>query len=357
MYSGYLPPKAFTKKRKAKSRRGLEQTFMGIALLALVTAAPWLILFVLTSTVSSDSVSFACPSDHDLGWVFEPSVTYGNFTLAQAKLVDASFDMVFGRGLQAIIAYVSYRVTVASLIRVMETTLVPFELVSTLAFHSVSTYTIVSLFRGAFALEGWRPKMIMIWLFISSFFVIAFPTLADVMSTYKQSMDLFLVSPENSTMVPYPNPGELRFKAYHSLPDNLACAPSPSNRYQWGFGFIWILITWCTFSLWLLGTYSLWMDAQHNSDICRKGRTMNLYRATLDLSGAMKEALGEDTTAYSGKELKKALEKKPSIMYQSEINEETGTGHLKLTAVSNGKMKNLDWDVVYCSGGKKSETM
>lgn len=99
--------------------------------------------------------------------------------------------------------------------------------------------------------------------------------------------------------------------------------------------------------VWLLGTYAVWMDAQHNSELVRKGRSMNTFRASSDIADAMAEILGPNTSAYSGKELTKALDSNSTVMYQTTIDKTTGLGTLGLTSYGKGKMSKLGWTTLY----------
>jgi hypothetical protein len=87
--------------------------------------------------------------------------------------------------------------------------------------------------------------------------------------------------------------------------------PGKHGGYQWGFATIWQQI------IWMLGTYCVWIDAQHNSKLRRKGRTINAYRAVADMAEAMTEALGPNLAAYSGMELEEALKSRGGVMYYS----------------------------------------
>lgn len=126
---------------------------------------------------------------------------------------------------------------------------------------------------------------------------------------------------------------------------NMVC--TPQEGYHWGVAFFWIYITFLYLGLWLLGTYSIWMDAQHNSELVRKDRSTDTLRDVGDLAEAMKEIAGPETRAYSGKELKKAFKREPLLQYTVEVDEVSGIGKIVLSAEASGRMKKLGWDTVY----------
>lgn len=97
----------------------------------------------------------------------------------------------------------------------------------------------------------------------------------------------------------------------------------------------------------MLGTYCVWIDVQHNSELRRKGRTMNTYPAVVDMAEAMTEALGPNLAAYSGGELDEALKERGGVMYYSDVDEVTGLGKVGMTVRKRGGMGKLSWDVVY----------
>lgn len=344
-----LPPKNFSHAQQPKWKRALWQTFIGIAqLLTWIAVATVCFFFIYDSsqpTCVDDTYSF-----------FSPDSVYGNFTLGEVRMIDISFNLVAGRGLQTALGLVAYRVITDSLMRMMELTPVSFELFSALTFQLSSVLTIWSILKAFFKLPGWRPKFIMGWTLFSAVFLTALPTLMDTMSGYVQNQD-YSVTFKNGTTIPVPDISG--FYGNQTTTDNLKkqnggedpllrCFPNQSGGYQWGFASLWVLLNWAVLGLWMLGTYSMWMDAQHNCELRRKGRTMNSYRAVTDMAEAIREVLGPNTAPYSGQELEKALKRCDSkVMYVADVDELTGLGKVGLSSRKKGKMEKLSWDVVY----------
>lgn len=78
---------------------------------------------------------------------------------------------------------------------------------------------------------------------------------------------------------------------------DLVC--EPGYNYQWGFAAFWVLLSVTLSTTWIISTYSIWLDAQHHSELVRKGRKMGMNRAIIDTAEAIKEALEPDNNAYS----------------------------------------------------------
>lgn len=334
----HLPPKSFASAQRLVWKRALRQTFVGI-----ISAG----ILVGIGTAFAAAVYAGTPQYCGDGsyTVFELDSVSGSYTMGQAKLIDVSFNMVAGRGMQAILAYVSYRTTTDMLMRTMEATPVRFNLFSTLVFNHSGVSTIWPVLKAFVMLPGWRPRFIMIWILFSSVFLIALPTLMDTMTGYVQKQDNYYTFGDQSKFPTSSNLTQLELD--HGTLAGHLCIPSYEGTYQWGFSFFWVFLTWILLDVWMLGTYSSWMDSQHNCELIRKGRTMNSFRAAVDLSEVMAEALGPNTAAYSGSELEKALAQKPGIMYNAEVDEITGLGRIRLTTRKRGKMEKLSWSVVY----------
>ncbi len=97
---------------------------------------------------------------------------------------------------------------------------------------------------------------------------------------------------------------------------------------------------------WLLGLWLLWVDADTNSELCRKRRRLGLWRAVADISEAMREELGPNICAYDENELSKALSKKPPLKYYADPGDGYTPGHIGLSSTRSGPVR-LEWDHDY----------
>ena len=135
---------------------------------------------------------------------------------------------------------------------------------------------------------------------------------------------------------------------YMYNPDNYDCVLEPAV-YQWGFSAEWAYVLVIVNSCWLVGLWIVWVDADHNSQLCRKRRRMGTYRAIADISEAMREDLGRNLCAYSEDELRKAVRKQGFIKYYVSNEEDGMPAHLGLSSRPSGKVK-LEWGQKYGQG-------
>ena len=90
---------------------------------------------------------------------------------------------------------------------------------------------------------------------------------------------------------------------------------------------------------WVFGMYFVWLDANIYSALCRSGRKLRgNFRAAADLSEAMREALGEETCAYSDAELWKELRMEPGVQYYASDPHEGDVSHIGLSSRRRGRM-------------------
>ncbi|KAH9210791.1 hypothetical protein DL95DRAFT_412706 [Leptodontidium sp. 2 PMI_412] len=72
----------------------------------------------------------------------------------------------------------------------------------------------------------------------------------------------------------------------------------------------------------LIVLWILWVGCDLNSELCKKGRRLGIWRAVADIS---EEELGSNICAYSESEVADALAKRPSVMYYA-TQEDAGGG-------------------------------
>lgn len=367
---GHLPPKTFIGSKESTLKRAIYQSSIGLGILivwvTIFTLWQWALnariaklyneMFAYYYYGDSDTwkprllmstFDFYQPCDADTYSSLEPTfLLHGNFTLGEVKAMDISFNMVIGRGTQALLLWVSYYATMDILMRLTENTSVRFDLFSALAFNPSSISTTWRVTRSVFTLRGWRGKFIMGWIFISSIFLIILPTLIDTMTGYIQNQrkDVEFYEGENRVTVPFSAFNEAEWRLNHTGTFDYVC--TKQEGYQWGLAELWVSITIILFGFWILGTFTIWMDAQHACGLRRKGRGLDTMRAAVDLAGVVDGALGENISAYSGKELRKAMEKNPGVMYGIEVDQRTGMERIKLGTGTRGLGK-LDWNTAY----------
>jgi hypothetical protein len=90
----------------------------------------------------------------------------------------------------------------------------------------------------------------------------------------------------------------------------------------------------------------LWLDCDTNSELCKKGRRLGLWRAISDISEAMREELGPNICAYSESELAEVLKNRPPIKYYVDHGTSQEPSHIGLSSKASGRIR-LRWDHEY----------
>ena len=321
-------------------------------------------------------------------WTFVGiDIRIGQMSFGLAKAADLAFNWGAGRGLQILLAWLSYRVFTDALLRTTEVAYVPYDLFTSLALYSTKTDALWQLSKGLYGMPGWRVKAIIGWLLFSTAYLAAFPSLIDAMSGYEASMTTSIILPNTTLMVVsddawvdlspimfnnctnksttsytssyecmqfYDQKLQQSYDAwrlndnnqfYTENPVNIVCR-ADQHLYHWGFSAEWVLVVACVNSFWLFGLWILWLDADTQSQFCKKGRRMGIYRAIADIAEVMREDLGPNLCAYSEAELTAAVRKQRPIKYYVSDGDANGVAHIGLSSRPSGKVK-LSWDQEY----------
>lgn len=128
-------------------------------------------------------------------------------------------------------------------------------------------------------------------------------------------------------------------------PDNFKCI-AQNNLYQYGFSFEWLFVAAIVNSVWLYGLWIVWLDCDTNSEPCKKGRRLGLWRAIADISEAMRDELGPNICAYAEQELADALRNRPPIKYYAKKGTDGEPGHIGLSSRHSERLR-LQWNHDY----------
>ena len=114
----------------------------------------------------------------------------------------------------------------------------------------------------------------------------------------------------------------------------------PGTNFVWGLSSLLVKIVLAMQVVWIFGTYVVWLDANIASELCRRGRKVRgVFRATEDLSEAMREVLGNETCAYSDVELAEVLKSEHGLQYYTEDASQAGMSHIGLTSAGASKLQ------------------
>ncbi|EOD47494.1 hypothetical protein UCRNP2_5729 [Neofusicoccum parvum UCRNP2] len=313
------------------------------------------------------------------GQLFGISHSAGRFSWKQAKAIDVTYDLVVGRGVQALLIWISYPIFLGALLRNAETTAIRYETYASMAFQHGSWKSPWYLLKAAFSIRGARAKITMLFLVCSTCWILVVPTFLDLMSgyvvkteamirlsngflepwvraTYEVDGREYRVSDRSFyTSVPSLNgtfhlrneswPARHLFSLDDTIPgstyqfgqankDEFVCATNArDSSYEWGMSAGLIMLWIPLMTAWCVGLYILWFDVHRNSQLWRKGRRLGTWRLILDLAGAVTEHLGPDLSTLSDKQLEKQIEQQgPVGYYESPPNYIRPAGHVGLSS-------------------------
>lgn len=135
----------------------------------------------------------------DSSYFFTPNLSFGNMTFTQVKVIDIAWDLVVGRGGQLGLAWVNYRVFNEWLVGWMERQGVGWRIYAGAAFETTGLGTLgiwgKEMFasgNGAGRKRWWKRWLAMVSMFLSTFYVLSFPTLIAAMTGYIATSEPYL---------------------------------------------------------------------------------------------------------------------------------------------------------------------
>ena len=135
----------------------------------------------------SDNTSFIAsplPCDVEDVWsswsaLFEINLRTRNLSFTAAKLIDVAFDIVVGRGGQAVLAWIAYRVYTDVLIRVTEKGQIRYDLFAAITIKPNDALTLVKTTASIPVTPHLSAKSTLLWMVLAMSYVLAYPTLVS----------------------------------------------------------------------------------------------------------------------------------------------------------------------------------
>lgn len=112
-----------------------------------------------------------------VGGKFETTLNFGPFSYIMAKGLDALWNLVVGRGLQATLGWASYKLFAMAIMRVTQDTPISVVLYKDMVFAPTSPRNVPSLLAATWTARGWRGKIIFVWLVVAICYLLGFPTM------------------------------------------------------------------------------------------------------------------------------------------------------------------------------------
>lgn len=139
----------------------------------------------------------------DSSYFFTPNLSFGAMTFTQVKVIDIAWDLIVGRGGQVLLAWVNYRVFNEWLVYHMEMHFTSYKMYAAIAFETTTMGTVGVLAKELLAGSDGTWKRFFHWLailsmFLSTFYVLSFPTLLAAMTGYITTSEPYVRNDEGN---------------------------------------------------------------------------------------------------------------------------------------------------------------
>ncbi|OAP58703.1 hypothetical protein AYL99_07793 [Fonsecaea erecta] len=131
---------------------------------------------------------------------FYITVSWGKMAFSTAKFIDIVWDITVGRGGQAFLAIVTFKVSSQYLALAMREAPVSYNTFESLAFVPPSLIRTGRLAADLLTNRGWRARLIIVWIVLSSLFVLSFSSLITAMSGYSSDITAVMPDYENESI-------------------------------------------------------------------------------------------------------------------------------------------------------------
>ena len=114
-------------------------------------------------------------------WVtlFEINIRTGNLSFTNAKIIDLAFDLVDGRGGQAFLAWIAYRVYTDVLTRLTENGQIRYDLFAAITLHPNDAKTLQTATVSVPSANNLWAKFALVWTILAMLYVLSYPTLVS----------------------------------------------------------------------------------------------------------------------------------------------------------------------------------
>ena len=137
----------------------------------------------------------------DSAGFFYITVSWGQMAFSTAKFIDIVWDIVVGRGGQAILALTTFKVSSQYLAMAMREAPVSYNTFEALAFVPPTVVRTTRLAGDLLTNRGWRARLIIVWIILSSLFVLSFSSWITTMSGYSSNIEAVMPNHENESVM------------------------------------------------------------------------------------------------------------------------------------------------------------
>lgn len=119
-------------------------------------------------------------------------LSFGKFSFRTAKLIDVLWDIVIGRGGQAILAFFSYQAFTKAIIRCMETSPISQDTFKAVTLLNNSGWGILMMLKDFSKNKSVRARFVIFWMLLSGAFILILPTWVSAMTGYTADAQAFV---------------------------------------------------------------------------------------------------------------------------------------------------------------------
>jgi hypothetical protein len=116
--------------------------------------------------------------------LFALDATFGRFSFSQAKTIDILWDLLVGRGAQALAWWASYNVFCDALLRAIERHPASFEMFQRLAMEGPGLHALWTLTKELWTAKSARTRALFFYMFVSTGYVLLVPIVLGAMTGY-----------------------------------------------------------------------------------------------------------------------------------------------------------------------------
>jgi hypothetical protein len=128
--------------------------------------------------------------------------TYGQLSFSRAKTVDVVWDILVGRGVQALAWWVTYVVFSDALLRVIERHPTSFEIFQRIALEGPSLHSLWTLFKGLWTGRSKRTKALFCYMLLATSYVLCIPMFMGAMTGYDSNTSSWIDPGGKNNLIP-----------------------------------------------------------------------------------------------------------------------------------------------------------
>ena len=150
----------------------------------------WYYRHSFSAKVLSCGESFGMPQNATVRGVealFTLDATWGRFSFSQAKVLDVAWDLVIGRGAQAVVSIINYFVFSDALLRLVDRHPTSFGTFQHVGLNGAAATSMMAVAKDVFRTNSKRSVALFVYILLSMGYVLSLPTVLSAMTGYSST--------------------------------------------------------------------------------------------------------------------------------------------------------------------------